>query len=110
MPITNYGFSSYHVIVDSLFQLISLQLLLVTVLQLRLQEGGTKAGGKAVRQGDVVPAEDHQVHGRQELLQTQTSVHGDVGQLPDLAQFGDRETRLLEELLGLMKKYFKLNF
>lgn len=74
------------------------------MLQLDLQEGRPETGGEAVRQGDVVPSKDDQVHGRQELLQTQAPVHRDIGQLPDLPQLGDRQTRLLKELLRLISR------
>jgi hypothetical protein len=40
-------------------QLILLHLLLVAVLELRLQERRPKAGGQAVRQGDVVSPQDN---------------------------------------------------
>ena len=63
----------------------------MTMLELRLQKSRTKAGRQAVRQGNVVPAQDDQVHGGQELFQTEAAVHRDVGQLPDLSQLGDRQ-------------------
>ena len=58
-------------------------------LQLPLEVEGTQAGGEGLRQLDVVSPEDHQVHGRQELLQTQAAVLGHVRQLPDGPELAD---------------------
>lgn len=79
-------------------------MLLVTVLKLRLQERRPQAGGQAIRQGDVVPAQHHQVHGCEKFLQTEATVHRHVRQLPDLPQLSDGQARLLEELLGLVSR------
>jgi len=62
------------------------------MFQLGLEEGWPKTGGQAIGQGNTVPAQHHQVHGRQELFQTETAVHRDVRELPDFTQFSNRET------------------
>ena len=54
------------------------QVLVVSVQHRQPQLTGDQAPGQLLRQTDLVPPEHHQVHGGQELLQTETPVLGDV--------------------------------
>ena len=67
----------------------SVQIFVVSVQDRQSEVTGLQTGWQLLWQTNLIPPQHHQVHGRQKLLQAETTILGHVRQLPDLSQLLD---------------------
>ena len=65
------------------------KIFVVSVQHRQSEVTGLQTGWYLLWQTNLIPPQHHQVHGGQELFQTETSILGNIRQLPDLPQLLD---------------------